>query len=153
MPGNPIADLVGGGIGGVFNYLGAKKQASAMEDAAKLQAEGTQKALDFTKQAYGDTTARLKPYNDAGASASGFAAKLLGASPYVAAFRPQQQFQAPPAGAPATGQLVTVRAPDGSTKQFPAGDPMIALAQQKGAQIVGAPQQGGYTPDAMAARV
>jgi hypothetical protein len=144
MPGFDPASAIAGGVSGVFNYLGAKKQANAIEDASKLQAEGTQRALDFTKQQYADVTGRLKPYVDAGSTASSAASRLLQSSPYAAAIRPQPS--------------ITLRAPDGSTKQFVAGDPMIARAQQAGAVVVtggGAPPVAagsGYSPAALAAR-
>jgi hypothetical protein len=138
VPVSPI-DLIGGGIGGVFNYLGAKKQADAIKEASAQQAQSTQQALDFTKQQYADVSGRLKPYVDAGSTATQAASKLLGASPYLAALRPPAQFQTPTG--PSTGKLITLRAPDGTTKQFAEGDPIIAQAQAKGAQIVGAAPQ------------
>lgn len=141
MPGNPAADIIGGGIGGVFNYLGAKKQANAIEDASKLQDKFSNRALDYTIGEKNALTERLRPYVEGGTTASQTAAKLLAASPYVTA--------RPPVAAP----MITLRAPDGSTKQFASGDPMVALAQQKGATVVDAPQMGGYAPAAMAARI
>ena len=156
MPVSPL-DLIGGGIGGVFNYLGAKKQADAIKQASAQQAQSTQQALDFTKQQYADVTGRLKPYVDSGATANQTAMQLLQRSPYAAALRPAQAFDPQQANGPTTGQLVTLRAPDGSTKQFAAGDPIIAQATAKGAQIVsgGAPPvavASGYSPAALAAR-
>lgn len=144
MATNPL-DLISGGVGGVFNYLGAKKQADAIQDASKLQAQSTQQALDFTKQQYGDLTGRLAPYVSAGTTASDTMSRLLASSPYAAAARP-------PAPVP-----VVLRAPDGSTKQFSQNDPMIAKAQAAGAQVVsgGAPPvaaAAGYSPAALAAR-
>lgn len=136
------ASIIAGGVGGVFNYLGAKKQADAIKQASAQQADATQKALDFTKQQYADVTGRLAPYVASGQSANQAASQLLGASPYLAALRPKAQFQTPTG--PSTGQLVTLRAPDGTTKQFAANDPMLAKAQAAGAQVVsgGAPPQG-----------
>lgn len=127
---NPLS-LATGGISGIFNFLGAKKQADAIDAAAKLQAQSTADALNFTKQQYGDLQGRLAPYRDSGTTATQTMTKLLAASPYVAA-----RAAAPaPTGAPA--QMVTLRAPDGTTKQFQPGDPMIARATAAGAQPVG----------------
>lgn len=131
MPTSPL-DIVGGGIGGVFNYLGAKKQANAIKDAASTQAQSTREALDFTKGAYNDLQGRLSPYRSAGTTATNAMTALLGTSPYLAAARPPTA--TPPTAPPA---MVTLRAPDGSTKQFASTDPLVAKARAAGAQVVG----------------
>lgn len=145
MKGFDPASIIAGGVGGVFDYLGAKKQADAIKQASAQQADSTQKALDFTKQQYYDLTGRLSPYVQSGQTANNYASALLGNSPYLKAVRGTAPASAPvsvgagqtPAAAAASpGAMVTLRAPDGSTRQFAANDPIVAKAQAAGAQMV-----------------
>lgn len=63
--------LAAGGIGGVFDYFGAKKQADAQKYAADKQSQATQQALDFAKQRYGQLQTNLAPYVNSGVTANG----------------------------------------------------------------------------------
>jgi hypothetical protein len=125
-----VIPLIVAGVSAASAAAAAKTQANAIKSGAAIQGNSTQQAIDFTKQHYADVTGRLKPYVDAGSTASETASRLLQSSPYAAAIRP-----------PAAPPMVTLRAPDGSTKQFATGDPLIAKAQAAGAQVVtgGAP--------------
>ncbi len=66
------------GIPAAATIFGAHEQASANTEAARIQAESFQKALDFEKSQYSDLTGRLAPYLAAGASASDRQSQLLG---------------------------------------------------------------------------
>ena len=124
--------LISTGISALGSLFGAKESSNANTDAAHLQDDASKRSLNFLKQQYADVSGRLKPYVDAGTTASQSAQQLLGQSPYLAALRPQQ----------AQTPMVTLRAPDGSTKQFANTDPRIALALNKGATRLDAPPQG-----------
>ncbi len=118
MPGLDPLSIAGAGIGGAFNYAGAKKQADAIKSASELQANSTKQALDFTKQQYADLQGRLAPYVASGKNANGIMNGLVTASPYAKALRQPGMPLAPAAPAPA-GQMVTLKAPDGTVKAVP----------------------------------
>ena len=127
--------LIIGGIASAASALGsAKIQSNAAKKAAAAQQVGTDKALAVQQQAN-------KPYMDLGQQG---AQRLQQTpfQPYTQQFRPGQpnngfQGSQQPQGPPPTlgsigqpqgqqgGSMVTLRAPDGSTRQFPA-----VMAQQ-----------------------
>ncbi len=134
MPG----ELIGGIISGVTAVGAAKKQATAAKKAAEAQQVGTDKALAALKEANA-------PYLALGQQG---AQRLQQTpfQPYQQQFqpgRPNNGFQAPQGppptlgsigqpqpnpmgqGGPQGGGMVTLRAPDGSTRPVPAG-----MAQQ-----------------------
>lgn len=118
--------IIGGAIGGLGSIMGGKAQADAAKEAARLQSQSAREALDFTKGQYGDLQTRLKPYIESGQTANQTMAALLARSPYAQAVRGQ---------VPALqGPLVTLRAPDGSTKQVPQAQAQQFIA--RGAQQV-----------------
>lgn len=115
---------------------GTKMAADAQKDAAKLQAEGLEKALDFEKQQYADLTTRLDPWVQSGTSSTDRMSQLLGlparanttatAPPTrgpavrdygaIAPEQPRQQMTAAPE------QMVKLQAPDGSVMDRPASE-------------------------------
>lgn len=132
---------IGLGIAAATTATGAYVASKASNNATAATSAATGAALDFSKQQYADLQARLAPYNAAGQTASQRMSALLAQSPYArqaappAAAAPPQQ--PGPAAPPPGAQVVTLRAPDGSTKQFQQGDPAIAQATAAGAQAVG----------------
>lgn len=151
MPiGAAAALLIGSGVSAAAGLGAAKIQSNAAQKAQQAQQTATDKALAVQQ-------ATSKPYTDAGAQALQRLAQTP-FQPYTQQFRPgsgntgYQPFQ--PSGAqptlgtmgqmPAQGpqgqpapQLVTLQAPDGSTKQFPALDAIRVLqqAQSQGHQL------------------
>lgn len=134
--------------------IGSALQAKAAKDASATQAQGLQAALDFEKQQYGDLTGRLAPFIAAGTSSTDRMSQLLGlpARPGTTATAPPTRGPAvgappPPApvppnsGAPpAQAPPVTLRAPDGTVRQFPADQAqrILQITDAKGqrAQVV-----------------
>lgn len=112
------------------NLVGGVLQNNANKDAAKIQAASLKEALDFEKQRYADITGRLKPFLDAGETATQRMERLMGGTvpprppvhtppPPTEAPVPVASAQTPPvaAAAPASGTPPTV----GMTKTFPNG--------------------------------
>lgn len=132
--------LVSSGIGAGFQYAGSKKQAQATEDA-----------LNFVKSQKAKQEAAAQPYQNLGGMAvgqlPGIAARPPAGSapaPYMTqpgaqTPRPMQAAPMNAMGAPAAatgaqaGPMVTLKAPDGSTRQFAQGDPKIQQALGMGA--------------------
>lgn len=156
----PIAPLVGAGIiaaaGGI---TAAEINAHSASNAGQTAAQGTSDALNYTEQKdaqdradaltaqsanYAQTQARdarLQPYLQAGAGASQRLQGGLGlprvaiqplppAPTFTSTFTPTPTTQMPAQ----TGQMVTMRAPNGSTKQVPSNQ--VAHYQTLGAQVV-----------------
>lgn len=101
-------------------------QSSANKKAAQLQKESSDKALTYEKERdvyargteanrYGTMMGQNAPYVGTGAAANTRMADLLG----LALPQPGQQNPWAPQQSP-QGQILTMRAPDGSTKQVPA---------------------------------
>lgn len=144
-----------GGIGAAGSVASAKIASNAAKDAAQTQAKAGQQALTTQQQMYQQARQDFNPYQQAGAGALGRLGQRASAAP--PAFTPGQPSnfgtmgtgQNPalqPAGAtnaphgmgqPPTGQMVTLRAPDGTTQQFPADrvQQVMQLAQSKGHQL------------------
>lgn len=75
--------LVGGGISLLSNIFGAKKQASAAKDAARLQSESANRAMALMNQAYA-------PYLAAGGQAASVLGGLMTPGvPYQPGMMPQ----------------------------------------------------------------
>lgn len=104
----------------VTGLIGAKMQGNAERDAARLQNEYLNRALDVEKEneqyrrgQRADYLGRLKPYNDAGQSAVQRASALLTTSRY----RPEGVN----AGVPG-GELVALKDSNGEIRQVPASE-------------------------------
>jgi len=117
------AALIGAGSSAVAGKIGA----NASRDAAATSAQSSQDALNFLKQQKASQEAAAQPYLDLGS----FAVRnlpgavrptpMMPASPYSP--RPMTQFgQGPTLMTPAQSgpSMVTIKAPDGSTRQVPA---------------------------------
>lgn len=160
---NPLS-LVGSGIGGIFQYAGAKKQADAQEKAASLQAASAQEALDFTKGQKAKQEVAAAPYLAVGQQAvanlsgavrpgpsgppptpystapggmpqgqqTGYSTLSMAQSPSAYGFAPK--VPAPAAG-PAGGGMVTLQAPDGTTRSVPSN--LVQSYISRGAKVVG----------------
>lgn len=155
MPPLVIASIIAGGAGIAASAINS----NAAGNAAHTAAQGTSEALDYTKQKdaqdradaltaqsanYAQTQARdarLQPYLQAGAGASQRLQGGLGlprvaiqplppAPTFTSTFTPTPATQMPAQ----TGQMVTMRAPNGSTKQVPSNQ--VAHYQTLGAQVV-----------------
>lgn len=135
---NPLS-LITAPVTGLFNFLGAGKQADAAKTAAQLQATATQNALDYTKQKQGEQQAAFAPYQALGAQAAGTLGSIV---------RPNPSGGPPPAfnGAPSMGYM-----PGGSagmpaspqmaqSQMAPQGVPLSAMGGQPPASSMPAPQ-------------
>jgi len=148
-----LAPVLGTVVPTVGGLIGATIQSNASKDAAALQAEGIQKALDFEKQQYADLTGRLAPYVSAGGASTDRMSQLLGLparadttatgtparGPAVANYSapnvagPQQQTTQPLARS--AEPTVMLQAPDGSTRAVPQSQ--VAAYVSKGAKQIG----------------
>lgn len=146
MPAVLIPSLIGAGA----SLAGAKVASNASKNAARTQQQAGQQALQAQQQSYQQQRQDFAPYQQAGQQALGRLQGMAGqpaAQPAVGQLGNGPMRQASPMGliaqaaAPMGGMLsqgggmVTVQAPDGSTRQMPQ-----ALAQQfvqKGARILG----------------
>ncbi len=134
------AMLIGSAVAGGTAVASAKLQSNAAKNAAKEQQKGTDRALQVQQQANA-------PYLALGQQGAQRLAQTP-FQPYTQQFqpgRPNNGFQAPqgppptlgsigqPQGAPGMGQpqMVTLQAPDGSTRQFPAMDAQRVMQQAK----------------------
>src|SRR6266568_4057378 len=75
------ASLVGGILGGSAASHAANTQADAANNAAALQANSSKEALDFQKQAWGQTQQEMNPYLQAGYGGLANLQSLLGITP------------------------------------------------------------------------
>ncbi len=147
---NPLS-LITAPISGAFGLAGSKAQADASKEAARLQAQGVQEGLDFLKGKQAKQETAAQPYLNLGGMAVGRLPQLAASGPsygapmpYQTQPRAQMPMAAQPMGAMAQpaaqpqggGQVVTLRAPDGTTRQFPSGDPRIQQALGLGASQV-----------------
>lgn len=149
-----VADALRYGLptaGGIINGL---IQSNAAGKASDAQQAYLQQALDYEKQKdagnisreasrYSDFEGRISPYLATGNSANSRMASLLGlpANAPLSASSPAPSSPAPappsaplPTSTPATGQMVTIRAPNGQTKVVPGEQ--AAHYQALGGQIV-----------------
>jgi hypothetical protein len=100
--------IIGGAIGGLGSIAGGKAQADAQRYAADLQSKANDKALGFAQQRYAQLGANEAPYQRAGVGATGGIGDLLNRAAVAKGY-----------GAPMAPQMVTLSAPDGTTKQVP----------------------------------
>lgn len=137
-----IGLVMGAGISAGASIYGAKKQGSANDKAIAAQTAATDKALAFEKEKLAGLNTRMAPYVQAGAGATRRMSDLLHLSPNgvtaqqgaPGATRSMASYAGPtaPAGG---GAPVTLRSPDGATRQFT--DPaMIDHYLKLGAQRV-----------------
>lgn len=156
--------VIAGGIAAAGAVGSAAIGAHAAGSAADTQAASADKALALQERMYGQTRADLQPWAKTGAQAVGTLGALMGmggsvngqALPQPAPYQPPQTTpQAQPQGGLAgiartvvgwshpelnsqssAGQMVTLRAPDGSTRQFQQSDPNVQKFLSAGAQLV-----------------
>lgn len=147
MPAAVAVPLITAGIGGATSAFGAHEQANASENAAALQAQGIQQALDFTKAQKAKQEAAANPYLSLGGMAVGQLPQIAARAPMGGPPAPYGAPQQPMAMQPSTlggmaggmpqppqgGGMITLRGPDGSTRQFAATDPRAQQAMQMGA--------------------
>lgn len=144
-----LAPVLTGVVPAVGSLVGASIQSNANTDAAKIQADSVQKALDFEKQQYADLTGRLAPYVAAGTTSTDRMSQLLGlpARPQTTATAPPTRGPsvanyggpspaAAPAQAPTAPAMITIQAPNGQTKQVPASEQQHW--ESVGAKVLGA---------------
>lgn len=131
---NPYQNGINTGLDLLNAYLGSK----AAKDAAQAQIDAANKALDFEKQRYGDAQNNFRPYIEHGQQANtAFADAMMpanGQAPTAANLGPQ--FMAPfQQNAQNNGQrMVTMRAPNGETRQVP--DFQVPHYSAQGATVV-----------------
>lgn len=122
------------------SIVGTVLQSNANKNAAKLEAEGIDKALAFEKQQYGDLVGRLDPYIQSGATSTDRMAQLLGlpARTQTTATLPAKQTTPTmaqlPIQQPAQALTVRLQAPDGSIREKPVNE--LEKWLQKGAKVV-----------------
>lgn len=135
------------------SVLAASKASGAAKTAAQINADSTAKALDYTKtkdaQDRADTLASEKanydqyvtsekqkePYRAAGQGATQTISHLLGLPAVTVAPPPPPPAYLSPSGGNQGSGMVTLRAPNGQTKQVPQAQADYYLS--KGAQKVG----------------
>ncbi len=83
--------ILGGGIGGAFQYAGGKAQADAQKEATQVQNQFNEKSLaaaqeqlQWQRAQYGNYLQRMQPYNQQGMAAGTTLSNLLARSPYAA---------------------------------------------------------------------
>jgi len=159
---NPL-NLIGSGIGGAFQYAGAKKQADAATHAADLQSQAAQAALEFTKGVKAKQEAAAAPYLSLGQMATGALPGAVRPSPSGAPPTPygtapgampqgqQTGFSLPSGAPPAYGfsayatdggvpagstpvRMVQLQAPDGTMRQVPPN--LVQPFLDRGAKVV-----------------
>lgn len=121
--------LIGLGVQGVGSFM----QSRAAKNAAAQQMAASERALEFSKGIYNDQKANQQPFIGMGHSAVNTLGGLMGLSQPQAS-QPQQPTAQPRGALGSMGQMVTMRAPDGSTKQVPVDQ--VAGFQARGAQVV-----------------
>lgn len=115
--GSWLAPVLNYGVPAVTGLLGQRMQANADRDAAGLQYDYLNRALDeerenkqYTRAQQADYLARLKPYEQAGTAAVGRASDFLS----------RYQPQAPPMGGSPGEPMVALKDSRGVIKQVPA---------------------------------
>lgn len=141
--GQALLGLAGGKTAGLANaslqLAGAAIGANAAKSAASTQSAAADKALGVQQQAYNQQTQQFAPYLAAGQSAIGRLGSMAAAGPPPFQQRPPmnvgQLGSSQPSPQATTGQMVTLKGPDGSIRQVPAAtaDQFI----QRGAVRVG----------------
>ena len=144
MPAAVAIPLIMAGASSAASVAAAKMQSSAVKDAASLQAEAAQQQLEFLKGQKAAQTLAAQPYLALGQMATGQLPGLAARGPMggpPAPFMSQPMAQQPRpmslsqmnAPSPSTGAMVTLQAPDGSTRNFAPNDPNLAKALSMGA--------------------
>lgn len=146
----PAAILIPSLIGAGASVAGAALASNASKSAADTQAQSAQKAQDYTNANFQQQQQNFAPYQamgqkslgflggatatPTGSQAPGFSGQTLGqmANPSTSSQTPTQ---------PQTGQMVTIQAPDGTTKQMPMAQAQLFLS--RGAKIVSGGGGGG----------
>lgn len=120
--------LVGAGIQGLGSYM----QSRAANKAAQQQMQASERALDFSKGIYNDQKANQQPFIQTGQSAIGTLGGLMGYAPPQA----PQGNTAQPRGPLSSlgGEMVQMRAPDGSVRMVPANQ--ASYLEARGAQRI-----------------
>ena len=155
--GDLLKTILGAVVPGVGNYLGAREQRKASEEALAYEKERDKYARQTEANRYGAMTKDLSSYVSSGSASDARMAALLGLPPpgpsaastppvtpspalrprtpspnatytgHVAVPRPDFGLAptgagAAPGGGGAPGPMVTMQAPDGTTKQVPASE-------------------------------
>ena len=137
----PAALPIAIGGAGALSFLGARSQAGAAKDAAKIQAESAEKALALQREMWQQQQANQAPWVSAGQGAVSTLARLMGtptpavnvprATPTAAPDQTRNNVLARLAGADRAfvsrlansaltkGGLVALRAPDGTVQAVP----------------------------------
>lgn len=145
--------VIGSAIAGGLGYLGASKAASASEQAAALNNQYLNRALDVNTQMYNQRIQNLQPYRSSGGNALGTLNSLMGLPAVPAALPAQpiptstgQNLPGPPPTAPSAlgaigqpapggqGATTAVRAPNGNVYQVPQN--MLSQALQQGGTVI-----------------
>lgn len=100
--------IIGGAIGGLGQVFSGKAQADATKEAAQLQSQSNTQALNFAKDRYRQLGINEAPYQQAGVGATAGIGNLLNRAAVSKGYAPTMP---PP--------LVTLKSPDGITKQVP----------------------------------
>lgn len=142
-----VFDTRGGvaAIQGGLGLLGSKMQANSSDHAAAVEAKAAADALAFAKEQYAKAEAQFAPYLQAGQGALARMQDLASQSELArTGYGPQTPMLPPRPAAPTlstpggpvgqSGAMVTLRAPNGQTKQVPANQAQHYIAQ--GAQQV-----------------
>jgi len=153
--------LLGAGIESRGITKAAELQAQTAREALAYAKQRDQYLQNLEAQRYGQFNARMQPYMNLGQSAGARMAQILGLDPSqfapaqtwpsvtgseTGAIQPDMHQRGPATpGGPAegtavprpaaAGQMITMRAPDGSTKAVP--QEHVPFYQQAGAQVVG----------------
>lgn len=147
--------LLGSALPVAGNLIGAAIQANAQNNATEAQQKALAEALAYEKQRdayltgteanrYANLTKSLAPYSDSGSAADARMAQVLGlpAPTKQAPQTPAPTYPTPPmpGSAPAgvQAQTVTLRGPDGSTRQVPQDQQAMWIS--KGATVVEGPR-------------
>lgn len=132
----PAAIPIAMGVSAATGLVGAKMQSSAAKNAAKTQAGSADKALALQERIYNQNRQDQMPWLNAGGSAVSQLARLTGVGggglsqnqgqgyPYAMNMSGGPQ-RSPLASLANAGQMVTLKAPNGMTKQFSADDPAL----------------------------
>ena len=146
----PLA-IAGGSA--ILKLFGAKKSADAAKEAARIQAQSAQTALNLQQQLYGQSRADLDPYRQHGVQGLTALSALMGhpqpapsppVGPQIGTVQPGQRGPLPPGATPTgyavnrgtvpglpggPGSMVLLRAPNGQTKPVPADQVDYYLAR------------------------
>ena len=100
----------------LLGYLNTRQQTGANDRALAAQTAAANRAIDLQRDIYGQTRTDLSPWRDQGAQATTALANRIGLNVGV---QPRSVGAGQSPAAAQNGQLVTLQAPDGSTRQVP----------------------------------